>query len=140
LISAIVWFEMGMLLAAGRVLLEGADPAGASTGLLVGPLVLGWMGLALLGSATHLVPAVGPGDPQAHGRQRRLLGRAAWPRLVLANLGIAAVALGLPADLGPLSSLGLAAVAISLGTTAALVVGAVAVGLRNVHASSTSSS
>ena len=131
--AAIAWFELGMLLAAGRVMIEGADPAGAAIDLLIGPLVMGWMGLAILASATHLVPAVGPGDRHAHSRQRHILGRGAAVRLVGANIGIGAVALGLPWGLHLLVAAGMVAVAVSLGATALLIGAAVTVGLRDVR-------
>ncbi|MFV2062423.1 MAG: hypothetical protein ACC726_02775 [Chloroflexota bacterium] len=133
LVAAIAWFELGMLLAAGRVMIEGADPAAAAIDLLIGPLVMGWMGLAILASATHLVPAVGPGDRHAHARQRHILGRGAAVRLVGANIGIGAVALGLPWGLHLLVAAGMVAVAVALGATALLIGAAVTVGLRDVR-------
>lgn len=133
LVSAIAWFELGTLLACGRVIVEGADPAGASTDLLLGPMVIGWMGLAVLGSATHLVPAIGPGDPAAHARQRRLLGLGAWPRLAVLDSGIAAVALGLPLGMDLLTGAGLSLVALALASTAVLLIAAVAVGIGNAR-------
>ena len=131
LASGIGWFSLGTAMAAGRILLEGADPASASVDILIGPLVLGWVGLTFLASATHLVPAIGPGDARAHGRQRAILGRAALGRLVLADLGILAITVGQLADVSALSTVGLVAVASMLAMTAALVVAAVALGLRS---------
>lgn len=133
LISAIGWFEVGVLLAAGRVLAAGADPAGAATDWLIGPLVIGWMGLAVIGSATHLVPAIGPGDAQAHARQRRSLGQGAWLRLLAMDLGVAAVTIGLPLDLDWLAAAGMVLVAVALGSTALLVGAGVIVGVGNVR-------
>ncbi len=103
LVSAIAWFEVGALTATSRLLVAGADPVAAGATPFLGPLVPGWAGLAVLASATHLVPAVGPGDPAAHARQRQLLGRWAVARLVAADLGVAALALGLPtgSDVAP---------------------------------------
>ena len=102
LASAIAWFEIGIAIAAGRVLAWGADPEGWSIELIAGPLLLGWVGLAVLASATHLIPAIGPGDPATHGRQRTLLGRAATGRLVALDAGIAALSVGVPLRLDPL--------------------------------------
>ena len=70
-------------------------PPRRSATLLLGPLVLGWVGLTVLASATHLVPAIGPGDPAAHARQRTTLGRWSTVRLVAANAGVGLLALGL---------------------------------------------
>jgi hypothetical protein len=135
LVSAIVWFELGTFLATGRLLLAGADPAAATATVLVGPLVLGWVGLAILASATHLVPAIGPGDPAAHAAQRVLLGRGATARLVSADLAIALLALGLwPGVPEQLAVVGTGLAAISLGVTVALLLGAIGIGIRSASA------
>jgi nitrite reductase (NO-forming) len=130
LASGIGWFIVGTVVAAGRILIEGADPASASIDILIGPLVLGWVGLTLLASATHLVPAIGPGGPHAHARQRSILGTAASGRLIVADVGILAITVGQLADVSVLSLIGLAAVGTTLGVTAALIAVAVALGLR----------
>jgi hypothetical protein len=95
----------------------------------------------VLASATHLVPAIGPGDPAAHARQRVMLGRWATVRLVAADTGIALSAVGLlplGADLAsslgvPLAGAGLALAGLALGASAALVVAALATGLRSAR-------
>jgi hypothetical protein len=51
---------VGMTILASRAIVAGADAAGWSLEPVVGPLVVGWVGLAIVASATHLVPAVGP--------------------------------------------------------------------------------
>ena len=131
LISAMAWFEVGTAIAVGRVLAIGARPAAWSVEAVGVPLVAGWMGLAVLGSATHLLPAVGPGDPSAHARQRRLLGRLARPRLAVANVGIAGLALGWPGRLDAVAVGGAVLLAIGLGSTAALLAGAIWLGIRD---------
>ena len=136
LVSAIIWFEVGMILAAGRVIVEGASPAAVQSETLVGPLVAGWMGLAVLASATHLVPSVGPGDPHEHGRQRILLGTLGGTRLAVADLAVAALSVGLLLDLDGVVAGSLVMVATSLGLTAVLLVMAVLSGLRNVRSAS----
>ena len=133
LVSSIAWFEVGALTATLRLAVAGADPAAASATAFLGPLVPGWVGLAILASATHLVPAIGPGDPGAHARQRRQLGQLGGTRLVLADVGIACLALGIPLDLPALIVLGLLLAGISLGGTVALLVVAVARGLRSAR-------
>jgi hypothetical protein len=133
LVSAIAWFEVGALTATARLMVAGADPVAAGATAFLGPLVPGWAGLAVLASATHLVPAVGPGDPAAHAQQRHLLGRWAVTRLVAADLGVAALALGLPMGSDALLVAGLVLTSVSLGGTAVLLVAAVAAGLRNAH-------
>lgn len=137
LVSAIGWFGVGMVLAAGRVLLAGTDSTASSSDLLVAPIAAGWMGLALLASATHLVPSVGPGGPLEHARQRALLGRLGTVRLVLADVGIVALAVGHPWDLPVLTAAGLALVALTLLGTTALVAVAVGSGLRDARRSGT---
>lgn len=134
LVSAIAWFEVGALLATLRLLVAGADPVAASATILLGPLVPGWAGLAVLASASHIVPAIGPGDPAAHARQRRLLGQAGGTRLVGANLGIAALAVGIPLAHHELVVSGLLLAAVSLAVTAALLVVATIDGLRSARA------
>jgi hypothetical protein len=130
LVSAIVWLEVGLGVAAGRVLAFGAEPAGWTVEAVAGPLVVGWVGLAIVASATHLLPAIGPGDPATHARQRRRLGRWASLRLVLLNAGVLTVAVGLPIGMAPLVSLGVALVAIGFGITASLIATAAAMGVR----------
>ena len=86
--------------------------------------------LAILAAATHLLPAVGPGGPAVHARQRQLLGRAANVRLVILNGGVAALAIGLPLGIGTLVSAGAALDAIGVGVTAAVLGAAVRMGVR----------
>ena len=129
LVSAIVWFEIGITIAVGRVLAFGADPAGWSIDVVAGPLVGGWIGLTIMASATHLIPAIGPGDPTAHGRQRHLLGRSASLRLAVGNLGAALLSLGLATGNGPATQAGILAAAIGLAATACLIGAAIRIGI-----------
>jgi hypothetical protein len=141
LVSGIAWFELGMTMACGRLLAAGVDPAESTATILIGPLVLGWVGLTVLASATHLVPAIGPGDPAAHARQRVMLGRSATARLVAANAGIALLAVGLLPDSGDLVGdsqgafvgAGLVLAGLALGASAALIAAALATGLRSAR-------
>lgn len=131
LVSAIAWFELGMAVAAGRLLAFGARPEAWSLEAVGGPLIAGWMGLAVLASATHLVPAVGPGDPVAHERQRHVLGRAAALRLIVANGGVAALSLGAALRVDLLLLGGLVLLGLALGATATLLVAAIRIGLAS---------
>ena len=128
LVSTIAWFEVGIAMAAGRVLAFGAAPADWSVEAVAGPLVVGWAGLAIVASATHLLPAIGPGDPAVHARQRELLGRGATLRLVLLNGGVAALASGLPLGLPALVTTGAIVAVLGLGATAGLLAAAVRLG------------
>jgi hypothetical protein len=128
--SALAWFEVGMAIAVGRLVAFGATAASWSLDAVIAPLVAGWVGLAVLASATHLVPAVGPGDPLAHARQRALLGRFASARLLAANAGTAALAIGLPLRIDGLTIAGAVLIAATLASTAGLLVIAIREGLR----------
>lgn len=128
LVTAIGWFVVGIGMAASRVLVTGGSLTSFSIDTFGAPLVAGWVGLAILGSATHLLPAVGPGDLAAHARQRRLLAGRAATRLTLINGGVAGLALGWPLDHDGLLIWGAVLLAAGLGWTAALLVRAIAIG------------
>jgi hypothetical protein len=115
------------------VLLSGTDPAVASSAVLVPPFVAGWMGLAVLASATHLVPSVGPGGPHEHGRQRALLGQAGMVRLLAADVGIALLVIGYPMGRDLLTAAGIALVALTTAATAALILVAVVRGAADAR-------
>jgi hypothetical protein len=130
LVSAMTWFGVGIAIAAGRVVVIGSTPGAWSIDAVFAPLVAGWIGLAVLASASHLLPAVGPGDLAAHARQRAILGRGSVARLVVANIGIAALSIGLPLHEDGLAASGTVLAAISLGATSALLGIAMGIGLR----------
>jgi nitrite reductase (NO-forming) len=123
LLAGQAWLGLGLAVAAARVLDSGANPAGWSLPVLVGPLVIGGVSQVLIGALTHLLPAIGPGDPIRHAAQRRTLGRAAAVRLAALNAGAALMTIGFgPAAVaggGPAGStlvaLGLAGAAIGIG-------------------------
>ncbi len=131
LISAIAWFELGLVIATGRILWVGIGPQATRSDLFVVPLVAGWAGLAVLAAATHLVPSVGTGGPLAHARQRQLLGRAATVRLAGANGGVTTLALGVTLGFDALAVGGAILVSLAVAATAVLVMAAVADGLRD---------
>ena len=89
LLAAPAWLMVALAIGTGRILWFGATPAAWSIGLVALPLVAGWIGQVLIGSWTHLVPAIGPGDQAAHAVQRRWLGRGATPRWLAWNGGVA---------------------------------------------------
>ena len=129
LASAIGWFVVGMAIAAGRMAVLGIDGGGWSLDAVAGPLVAGWIGLAIVAAATHLVPSIGPGSPVAHAEQRRILGRAALPRLLAIELGVGALAVGLPLHVDALVAAGTGLVAAALAVTVLLLAAAIRVGL-----------
>ena len=122
------WLGLGLGVAAARVLAFGSNPAGWSLSVLVGPLLIGGVTQVLVGAMTHLLPAIGPGDPIRHAAQRRLLGRAAAVRLTMVNAGALLVAVGsgpaaapgAGAAEGTLVSLGLACTTIGIGSSIGL--------------------
>jgi nitrite reductase (NO-forming) len=130
LISGLVWFWVGMGIAAGQVIVRGSSPGAWSINAVFGPLVVGWIGLVVLASATHLLPAVGPGDSATHASQRAILGRLAALRLAVANVGVAALSAGLPLDLDLLVIAGTVLIGLPLAATALLFVNAMLIGLR----------
>lgn len=111
------WFVLAAVsLAAG--LSSTARVDGWSLGAGAVPLLGGWVVQELIGSWSHLLPAVGPGDVATHARQRARLGR--WPlsRLVALNVGVGAAWAGLALETPLLVAIG-----------GALVMGSLAVGL-----------
>ena len=127
--SAIGWLLVGMGIATVRALAFGADPSAWAFDAVAAPLVIGWVGLAILASATHLIPAVGPGTPVDHARQRSLLGRAATVRLAVIDAGVVILAIGLPLRSEPATAIGTALVALGFAATAILAAAAIGVGL-----------
>ena len=130
-----LWFVVAVAIAAGRILQLGVTPAAWSIDLLAAPLVLGWLVQVLVGSWTHLVPAIGPGDLATHAAQRAVLGRWASARLLLLNGGIVLVIAGQLSGASALTRVGagacLTAVAAAL---AVLITAAVAAGRREPQA------
>ncbi len=99
LAAGAAWYAVGIAIAAVRVLGSGADPAGWATDLVAAPLVTGFVLQVLVGSWTHLLPAVGPGDQRLHARQRTVLAAGANTRLAALNGGVALLAVGLSSGL-----------------------------------------
>jgi len=118
------WFAAGIVAATGRILWFGADPQAWSIVLLAAPLTLGWIVQGLVGAASHLLPAIGPGDQRVHGAQRAILGRAARTRLVGLNLGVALLWAGTALGLQMPAVIGAGMVVASLLATAGLFVAA----------------
>ena len=114
------WFVAAIAVAAGRVIWFGADPAGWSIGLVAVPLAVGWVLQVLIGSWSHLLPAIGPGDQPAHAVQRRTLGRLAGPRLLALNGGVAALWFGGVLEIPVASTLGAACIGAALLSAVAL--------------------
>ena len=116
LLLAPAWLLVGAVIAAAGILEYGADPQGWRLDRVGAPLVLGFVVQVLLGSMSHLLPAVGPGTPEAHATQRRSLGRGASARLAAWNAGVAILTIGL---VGGQGALGLAGLGLALASGAA---------------------
>jgi hypothetical protein len=129
-VSAIAWFVVGTAIAGGRIVALGSDPGAWSLDVVAAPLVIGWVALAVLASATHLLPAIGPGDQAAHARQRAILGRFGEARLLAADVGVALLIAAAASGSGTAGAAGLAIVVLGFGATVALLAGAIAIGLR----------
>lgn len=121
LTASIGWLVGAEVAAATVAVMRGPGGAGWIGGVVTLPLVVGSVMQVIIGSWTHLVPAIGPGDPVRHAWQRRALGRFALPRLVAFQAGaglLLADALGwVTGWAGPA---GLALVALSMGLSIAL--------------------
>lgn len=122
LLIAPFWLLVATLVAGAGIMAHGTDPIGWRFDLLSGPLVLGFVVQVVLGSLTHLLPAIGRGTPEAHAAQRRLLGRAAMWRLAGWNAGVAAVSAGQLLALNSLVAAGAAAALLSGVATLVLLV------------------
>jgi nitrite reductase (NO-forming) len=114
LLIAPLWFVVGTIAAGTRVLWFGATPIGWDAGTIAAPLALGWIAQVMLGSWTHLIPAIGPGDPIGHAAWRRRLGTMATTRLAAWNAGVAALAIGLPTGAEAVARVGAVLVGASL--------------------------
>ncbi|MBF6604525.1 MAG: hypothetical protein IVW53_02960 [Chloroflexi bacterium] len=124
------WFIVGVAILAARITALGAVPAAWSIDPLVGPIVVGWVVQVILGSATHLVPAIGPGDPATHGRQRATLGLLSRTRLASLQVGTLLLTVGGLGDVPGLAIVGEATVAAVMATTVVLIGVSVIVGMR----------
>ena len=132
--AAPLWFIVAVAIAAGRILQLGSAPAAWSIDLLAAPLVLGWLVQVLVGSWTHLVPAIGPGDLARHAAQRAVLGRWATARLFLLNTGIVLVMAGQLTGASAFTAVGAAACLAAVAAALLLIVAAVATGRREPQA------
>jgi nitrite reductase (NO-forming) len=106
LTAAPAWFAVAVAIASGRVLWLGAVPSAWVIELIAMPLAVGWLVQVLIGSWTHLVPSIGPGDQVTHARQRVVLGRWSTARLVLLNAGVVVATAGVLSGVGPLIVVG----------------------------------
>lgn len=120
LCAGIAWFLAGTVVAFGLVAGGGAASRGWDIRAVAAPMACGWVLQVLAGSWTHLVPSIGPGSPVVHARQRVILGQLDRFRFWLFQAGVLGLAVTLPTDLAGPATAALAAVAVSLATSLAL--------------------
>jgi len=134
LLAGVGWFAVGTSLASALVFAAGLGLLSAGEAwwspLVAAPLAIGWVAQVLIGSWTHLLPSIGPGGPREHAVQREVLGRAATPRLVALNLGVAMLAVGWPLGLGVASGAGALLVAATVVGSVGLAASALRVRAR----------
>lgn len=132
LTAAIAWLVGAEVAAAVVAVARGPGGAGWIGGVIALPLVVGAVMQVIVGSWTHLVPAIGPGDPVRHAWQRQVLGRLAAARLVAFQLGaLLLLAAALRWVAGPVETAGLVLVAVSMATSLALLAVALGAGRRD---------
>lgn len=122
LLVAPAWFLVATVIAAARIVSFGPTPEAWSIAVIGIPLAVGWIAQVLIGSWTHLVPAIGPGDQVAHAAQRARLGRWGTVRVVTWNGAVAAMTVGLLVDVGPLVIAGAVVVAVGVALAIGLLV------------------
>ncbi|HWP62288.1 MAG TPA: hypothetical protein VNO86_02325, partial [Candidatus Binatia bacterium] len=88
LLAAVGWFGIGSTVVGVRTILLGAVPAAWDLAPLLAPFGAGWLASAFFGSASHLVPSIGPGGPELHAAARRLLGGWGTARLLVFQGGV----------------------------------------------------
>jgi hypothetical protein len=124
LLLAPAWLIVAALIACVGILTNGADPSGWRLDRVWAPLVVGFVVQVLLGALSHLLPAVGPGTPQAHASQRRILGRDGLVRLAAWNVGVGMLTIGLVTGATTVALAGLALVLTTATATVLLLVAA----------------
>ena len=135
LLLAPIWLAVGVGLAGGRFAILGADPAAWDLAAIAPALAVGWVVQVLVGSWTHLLPAIGPGDPAAHARQRVVLGRGASARLLALDGGVALASVGVWLDIAPAVAAGFGLAALGLAASLGLFVLAARIGVGAIRSS-----
>lgn len=135
LLSAPAWFLVAVIFATAPILRSGATSSSWSIVQVAAPLAVGWIAQMLVGSWTHLIPAIGPGDQAVHARQRRRLGRWGVTRWLMWNGGVALVIVGGLVRSEILGVIGTGALAAGLLAALGLLLGSVVVDPRRLPSS-----
>jgi hypothetical protein len=128
------WFALAIALAGGRFVLGGADPAAWDIGVVAAALGIGWIAQVLVGSWSHLLPAIGPGDPVGHARQRTILGRAATGRILALNAGVARATVGALSNTSTVGVAGLVVCGVTLAASLVAFAAAARIGFTSARA------
>lgn len=115
--ASAVWFVIGVSLAAALAIANGATPAGWSLSTVGVPFVIGCVLQAILGSASHLLPTLGPGSQADRSAARLALGRMAKSRALSFQLGVAVLMVALQLGEGNGIALGAALVVAPVAAT-----------------------
>ena len=120
------WFAAVVVVALAEIV-TGRPLAGWSLGPLAIPLVAGWVVQELVGSWTHLAPAVTPGGPGRHAAQRRALARGSRLRPLAWNGGVALAWIGAATGAPAVLAAGAAVLGLVVGASVLLLGRALAV-------------
>lgn len=126
LTACVAWFIVGTAVATWTVVTGGATAAGWQLAPLVAPLGIGWVMQALVGSWSHIVPAIGPGTLQQHALQRVTLGRADLARIAALNGAVALMVAGSVLDAQVITTAGVVLAALAIAAAVVLLIVALA--------------
>ena len=112
--AGMAWYLAALVAVLVGILRDGPAPDGWTLGAVALPLVAGWAVQVLVGTASHLLPAMVTTRPAVRGAQRVLLGRAASVRLMAWNAGVLLAWVGLGLGASGLSLVGLGLLGLSV--------------------------
>lgn len=117
--AGMAWYVVAVVTALVGILRDGPSPASWMLGALALPVIAGWALQVLIGTASHLIPAMVTTQSQVRARQRVTLSRMATTRLVTWNAGVALawVGLGTGASAAVVVGVGLLALAAATSIT-----------------------
>ncbi len=116
--AGMAWYLVAIATALVGIVRDGPSPAGWMLGALALPLIAGWTLQVLIGTASHLVPAMVATRPETRARQRVMLSRNATGRLVTWNAGVLLAWVGLGLGLSGAAVAGVALLALAVATSA----------------------
>ncbi|MEO8511353.1 MAG: hypothetical protein ABI534_08930 [Chloroflexota bacterium] len=115
--AGMAWYVVSIATALVGIMRDGASPAGWMLGALALPLIAGWALQVLIGTASHLVPAMVTTQSQIRARQRVTLSRMATARLVTWNAGVLLAWAGLGLGSSAAAVAGVALLALAAATS-----------------------